>query len=102
MNYATPPRHTVCKSRAYEKFIKSKPCIVCDKRPAQLHHVDRARGNASLCVPLCDDHHVGIYDGAYHNRAVSKFKEREAFEFHYAVNLDHVCLNLLAEFLNDY
>lgn len=99
MKYDAAPRWNDCKSVAYERYIREQPCFICKKSPSQLHHVDRARNNASLCIPLCGDHHLGTV-GAYHNRAVSKFKERAAFEKLYKINLDHVCLNYLADFLN--
>lgn len=100
MNYFCEPHIPNCKSKEYEKFIRSKPCLICERRPAQLHHVDRARHNAARSIPLCFTHHLGGMEGSYHNRAYSKFTERAEFEKLYKINLDHVCLNLLAEFLD--
>jgi hypothetical protein len=101
MNYATPTHLTNCVNKDYEKFIKSKPCVVCDEIPAQPHHVDRARNNASALIPLCLGCHMGGGQMSYHDREVSKFKERARFEFNHGVDLNVVMLNLLAEFIHE-
>jgi len=94
-DYLGKPKYRECKNKKYEAFVRSKPCIICGKTPVDLHHVDHARSNASYTVPLCREHHGPGFRGSYHT------EERARFEEIHNINLDWVCLNLHAEFLDN-
>ncbi len=87
------PRDVVCKNAKYEKFVRSKPCLVCGNPESQLHHVEQARKNAAYTVPLCVDHHT-FGPQAYH------VLKHEGFEFEHKINLLWECFALLAEFID--
>lgn len=87
------PKDNYFKNNAYEKWIASKSCLVCDRTPVQKHHLDHARGNCYLLTPLCVEHHMPGYPQSYHQL------ERKRFEDLHALNLDWVVINQLCEFI---
>jgi len=89
------PKDNYFKNSHYEKFIKSKPCLICGDEKVQLHHVDHARGNCFLLIPLCMRHHMPGFPQSYHQL------ERVRFEDLHSLNLDWVIMNYLMEYIND-
>lgn len=76
----------------YEGWIRKEPCLVCQSNEVHCHHVDHARRNAYMSVPLCPEHHtMGPY--AYH------IIEREAFEEKHKLNLDWEIMKLMMKYI---
>lgn len=94
-DYLGKPKYRTSENLAYEAFVRSKPCVICNRTPVDGHHVDHARRNCILLVPLCQEHHRPGFPDAYHQL------EREKFETRHNINLDWICLNLLAEFIDE-
>lgn len=80
------------ENKGYEKFIRSKPCIICGKSPVEFHHCWHRRNDVFSGVPLCNRHHVNSPD-AYH------VIEHENFERRHNINLLEVIYELLTEFI---
>ncbi len=95
MSYLGKPKYKTCKNRKYEKFIRSKSCVICGTFPVDLHHIDHARRNAVYTVPLCQFHHRPGFPQSYHQL------ERRRFEELHNINLDWIVINLLSEFLDE-
>lgn len=74
------------KNAKYEKWIKTKPCLVCGREGVDPHHHWHCRRNDYLCVPLCREHHT-----EYHKL------ESDAFENLHNLNLSWEIINLLVE-----
>ena len=76
----------------YEKFIKSKSCLVCGRTPVDGHYTWHRRSDVYSLTPLCREHHTsGPY--SYH------IMEHEAFEKYHNVNMLEVIYELLTEFI---
>ena len=89
------PKDACHENKKYEKFIRSKPCIICQKTEVQLHHVGHARRNSFYTVPLCVEHHMPGFKDSYHSL------ERQRFEDRHAINLDWIVINQLCEFIQE-
>ena len=47
-------------SERFLEFIRSAPCLVCSRTPAEPHHFDKSKGAGGSdlgCIPLCREHH---------------------------------------------
>lgn len=88
------PKDNCFKNSKYEKWIRSKPCLICGMEPVQGHHLEHARRNCYLLLPLCVEHHLNGFPYSYHEL------ERDRFEEHHRVNLDWVVINQLSEFID--
>ena len=57
------------RSKAHIAFVKSKPCLICGRRPSEAHHIRlglRTMGKRvcdSKTVPLCQQHHADLHFG---------------------------------------
>jgi len=56
------------RSKEHLKFVASQPCLICERRPAQAHHVQFAQPRAmaskvsdEFAVPLCVTHHQQLH-----------------------------------------
>lgn len=87
------PKEYQFKNTKYEKWIASRPCIICGQSPVQKHHVDNYKKNCFLLVPLCTKHHLAGHAASYHTL------ERESFENYHGLNLDHVIILQLSEYI---
>lgn len=92
------PKWTIRKGKVvndrYEKFIRSKSCIICGVAPVDLHHNFHVRSSSYFGIPLCRQHHTGGSD-SYHNL------EHRAFEKKHNINLWQVMFELLTEFIEN-
>lgn len=89
------PKDNYFKNAKYEKFIAQKECLVCSKTPVQKHHVDHARGNCFLLIPLCVQHHMPGFPQSYHQL------EKAAWENLHSINCEWAIINLLSEFIDE-
>lgn len=94
-NVIMRPKQLTFKNSKYEKFIKSKPCLICGRMPVQLHHIDHARWNVFMLAPLCMEHHMPGFKDSYHQL------ERSRFEDKHSLNLDWEVMRLLMEYINE-
>lgn len=76
----------------YEKFIRSKQCIICGKKPVDLHHCWHRRSDVFSGTPLCREHHTSGAD-SYHAL------EHEAFEKRHNIVMLEVIYELLTEYI---
>ncbi len=87
--------NTKIECLSYKKFISSKPCCVCGRKPVDFDHL-KARGfgsgklNDLTGIPLCRQHHSER--GQIGN---------EKFEAKHHINLWQVAAMLLVEFFAD-
>src|SRR3990167_6465157 len=81
------------KNLDYEKFIRSKPCLICNRIPVDLHHMYHHRGSSYIVVPLCREHHT-ISTTSYHHL------EKDGFEMAHNINLEWEMINLLSAFIH--
>jgi hypothetical protein len=88
------PKYLNYDHKPYEKFIRSKPCLVCKAPEVQGHHLDHARKNSFLLLPLCTAHHMPGFPDSYHQL------EREAFEERHSINLDWAVMRFLMEYID--
>ena len=58
------PKERYVRNKAHLKFVSSRPCLICDRTPADAHHVRFAQPRAlgrkvsdEFTVPLCRAHH---------------------------------------------
>jgi hypothetical protein len=58
------PKLRYLRDKAHLKFVASHPCLICDRSPADAHHVRFAQAQAmgrkvsdEFTVPLCRVHH---------------------------------------------
>ena len=55
------------RDKAHIAFVKSKPCLICGRKPSEAHHVRlglRTMGRRvcdSKTVPLCQRHHLLLH-----------------------------------------
>ena len=56
------------RHKEHLKFVASQPCLICDRRPAQAHHIRFAQPRAlgrkvsdEFTVPLCATHHMKLH-----------------------------------------
>lgn len=56
------------RNKEHLQFVASQPCLICDRRPAQAHHVQFAQPKAmaskvsdEFAVPLCTTHHQQLH-----------------------------------------
>jgi hypothetical protein len=56
------------RNKDHLKFVASRPCLICDRRPSQAHHVKFAQPSAmgrkvsdEFTVPLCAGHHRELH-----------------------------------------
>lgn len=89
------PKYLCYENRHYEKWIRSKPCLICKKTDVQLHHVDHSRRNSFMGIPLCVEHHMPGFPNSYHQI------ERKAFEDRHGVCLDWLIMGLLMEYIEE-
>lgn len=89
------PKDNYFKNSHYEKFIADKACLVCNMTPVQKHHVEHARGNCYMLIPLCESHHMPGYPTSYHQL------ERERFEDCHSLNLDWEIQKLLMQYIDE-
>ena len=73
------PKHHIYQDKAYLKWIRQKPCLVCRKEgPNDAHHVwhtgRKNGGNDGLAVPLCREHHTAN-KFSYHELEHDKFED---------------------------
>lgn len=69
------PKYLNFDNPDYEKFIRSKPCIICQFPKSDGHHWFHARKNSLLLVPLCRGHHTFGAD-SYHVLEVKEFEAK--------------------------
>lgn len=89
------PKDNFFKNTNYEKFIASKECLVCGHFPVHKHHVEHARGNCYMLVPLCEVHHISGHPYSYHQL------ERDRFEDYHKKNLDWEIMKLMMEYIDN-
>lgn len=89
------PRYDNFEDSKYEKWIRSLPCVICAQDPVDGHHVDHARNNSYMLIPLCQRHHRPGYPGSYHQL------ERRRFEDRYNVNCDWIIMRLLGRYIQN-
>lgn len=87
------PKYFTRNNKAYENFIRSKPCIVC-KRESECHHVEHGRRNSYYSVPLCREHH-----NVYHSRGGKA--SLKLFQDEYNIDIKNEVINLLSEFIHE-
>lgn len=89
------PKNKTFNDLKYEKWIRSKPCLVCRNPKSECHHVwhtGRKNGrNSYTSIPLCVEHHT-FGQWAYHRL------EKETFEDKHNLNLEWEIINLLSEY----
>jgi len=85
------PKWIKKENPAYENWVRTLPCLVCGINPVDCHHVDHARRNAYMSVPLCR-----VCHSEYHQH------ERAAFEKNHKINLDWEMLKLLMTYIEDH
>ena len=93
-NKMSHPKYSIYWNKKYEDFIRSKTCLVCQRPGVDGHHLEHARKNSFMLIPLCRTHHTFGKD-AYH------VLEREGFEDRHSVNLDWCVINLLMEYIDE-
>lgn len=86
------PKWITHKNEAYENWIRTKPCIVCARTPAECHHVWHGKRNAYVSLPLCREHHTAG-NSAYHKL------EHESFESVHNIDLSWAIIRFLSEYL---
>lgn len=67
------PKQVVERSEEYKAWIRSLPCIRCQRQPSEAHH-QPAEGHSSTgkkcsdyrCVPLCAEHHEQYHSSGRH------------------------------------
>lgn len=81
------PKRENHRDKVYEAWIKKQQCVArgCRRAPCDPHHVDHARNNDYLCLPLCRHHHTFGAD-SYH--VLERNGARRGFEEHHRVNCD--------------
>ena len=59
------------RNRAHLEFVASQPCLLCERRPSDAHHLRFAQPSAlgrrvsdEFTVPLCRSHHRALHNGA--------------------------------------
>lgn len=87
------PKNYVYENKKYEGWVRQRPCVICGSSDVHGHHVEHARRNSFMLVPLCHYHHTFGRD-AYH------VIEREAFENAHSINLDWCIMGQLMEYIN--
>lgn len=88
------PKDKCFENKKYEAFIRKQQCLICGSPDVVGHHVEHARRNCYLLVPLCVGCHT-FGKKAYH------VLERRLFEEEHKINLDWEIINLLSEFINE-
>jgi hypothetical protein len=55
------------RSKSYLKFVRGRPCVICDFE-GEAHHLTFAEPNAmslkvgdNWCVPMCHEHHMELH-----------------------------------------
>jgi hypothetical protein len=56
------------RDRAHLRFVSAQPCLICERRPSDAHHLRFAqlrapgrRVSAEFAVPLCRSHHRELH-----------------------------------------
>jgi hypothetical protein len=62
------PKEKRLRDKSHLAFVASQPCLICNRRPAQAHHLRFAQGRAmgrkvsdEFTVPLCNGHHDSLH-----------------------------------------
>ena len=65
LTFGHPPRR---RNKAHLKFVASQPCLLCNRRPSDAHHLRFAQPQAlgrkvsdEFTVPLCRTHHRQLH-----------------------------------------
>jgi hypothetical protein len=65
LTFGHPPRR---RNKAHLKFVASQPCLLCNRRPSDAHHLRFAQPKAlgrkvsdEFTVPLCRTHHRQLH-----------------------------------------
>lgn len=89
------PKDNVFSNSKYDKWVHSLPCLVCGTVGVQGHHLEHARKNVYLLLPLCVQHHMPGFPQSYHQL------EREKFEEVHCLNLDWEIQKLLMQYIEE-
>ena len=61
------PKNKPGRSEKYLDYIRSRPCCVCQAKPAEPHHTARGgtsvKGSDFSAIPMCRGHHRELHDG---------------------------------------
>lgn len=59
-------KHPPGRSDEYLDYIRTLPCYICSRYPAEPHHAETGgvslKGSDFSCVPLCRHHHRELHD----------------------------------------
>jgi ERF superfamily len=65
LTYGEPRRY---RDRAHLRFVSAQPCLICQRRPTDAHHLRFAQPRAigrrvsdEYVVPLCRSHHLALH-----------------------------------------
>lgn len=85
------PKWNKHKDPDYIAWIKSQRCVVCAREKPDPHHVERARRNDYMAIPLCRKHHTELH--ALENKPGE-------WETKYNINLYWTVITMLGEYLH--
>jgi len=88
------PKRLTYTNREYEDWIRQWTCIICGQQPVDCHHVEHARQNSYMALPLCRNHHTMNPD-SYHRLEKKRFEEK------HNIDLSWEIIKKLSQYIED-